>query len=335
MDLHKKAIVIDAHSDILMAVGDSRVRLGERTQVDGTTTRDVIGQYDLPRWIEGGVTAQVCSLYISDDHMHHPMDRALHMVASLLEEIAANEQLTLATTVQDIRNAKQNGKVAIILSLEGADPLGGSLQYLRLLHHIGVRMISLTHARRNYFAGGIMRGVTDDVGLTPLGIEAIKLMNQMGIVVDLRHLDLKSCWQILEITSAPVTVSHVNARQGFPADPNSGPFFPFTARSGLDGRPMLKALAQNDAVLGIIFAKQESLEAVVADIDYVVQSIGPRHVGLGSDFYGFDIAPRGLEDISMLPRITERLIKLGYPDGTILDILGGNFLRLFEQVWAR
>lgn len=334
-NLHRKAIVIDAHSDVLLAVADGRVRLGERTIVDGITTRDVRGHYDLPRWLEGGVTAQVCAIFISDDHLHHPMDRALQMVASLLEEIAANEQLTLATTVGDIRKAKRDGKVAIVLSLEGVDPLGGNLTYLRLLHLLGVRMASLTHARRNYFAGGVMREVADDMGLTPLGIDAIKLMNELGIVVDLRHLDVKSFWQILEITTAPLVVSHVNARQAFPSDPRSGPHFPFTSRSGLDGRKMLEALAQNGAVLGIIFAKQKDLDSVVADIDYVVQSIGPRHVGLGTDFYGFDIAPHGVEDVSKLPLVTDRLVRLGYPSETILDILGGNFLRLFDEVWIQ
>jgi len=334
MELHRRAIVIDAHSDILTAVADGRVRLGEHTVVNSITTRDVRGHYDLPRWLEGGVTAQVCALFISTDHLHHPLDRALQMVVSLLEEIAANDRLTLATTVEDIQNAKRDGRVAIIFSLEGMDPLGGNLIYLRLLHLIGVRMASLTHARRNYFAGGVIRGITDDVGLTPLGVDAVKLMNELGIVIDLRHLDVKSFWQILEITTAPVVISHVNARQAFPVDPNDGPHFPFTCRSGLDGSAMLHALAENGAVLGIIFWSQESIDAVVADIDYVVQSIGPRHVGLGSDFFGFDRAPLGAEDVSKFPAVTERLLKLGYPHEAVLDILGGNFLRLFGQVWG-
>lgn len=331
--LHRDAVVIDAHSDILMAVADGRLRLGERTQVDSVTTRDVWGHYDLPRWLEGGVTAQVCALFIQNEHLHHPLDRALEMVAGAYEEIANNEQLVLATTVEDIRRAKREGKVGLILSFEGTDPLGGNLRYLRLFHQLGVRMASLTHARHNYFSGGVARGVAEDGGLTPLGVEAIKMMNELHIVVDLRHLDAKAFNQILEMTDQPLVVSHVNAREAFPHDPNDGPHFPFTSSTGIDRRRMLQAVGGNGGVVGIIFWRQKGVDGIVDDMAYVAAEIGAEHVALGTDFYGFDMAPQGAEDVSKFPRITERLVERGFTDEEIRGILGENLMRVFEQVW--
>ena len=331
--LHREAIVIDAHSDILMAVADGRVRLGEHTVVEDITTRDVYGHYDLPRWLEGGVTAQVCALYISDSWMHTPLIRALDMVANAYQEISQNEQLVLATTTEEIRQVKREGKVAIILSFEGADPLGGSLKYLPIFHRLGLRMASLTHARRNYFAGGVCRDLDESMGLTPLGVEAIKMMNELGIVVDLRHLDYRAIEQILEITEQPVVMSHVNAGKAFPTDPRDGPHFPFTSVSGLERRHQLQAIGRNGGVVCIIFWSQENIETIVDDMVYVAETIGPAHVGLGTDFYGFDKAPAGAEDVSRFPYVTDRLVQRGFSDEEILGILGGNLVHVFEQVW--
>lgn len=331
--LHREAIVIDAHSDILMAVADGRTRLGERTVVDRVTTRDVWGHYDLPRWIEGGVTAQVCALFIQREHLHHPLDRALEMAASAYEEIAINERLMLATTVADIEQAKREDKVALILSFEGVDPLGGNLRFLRLFYQLGVRMASLTHARHNYFSGGVTRDVSEDKGLTPLGIEAIQMMNELGIVIDLRHVDARAFDEILELTTQPVVVSHVNARQAFPHDPNEGPYFPFTSTTGQDRRRMLQAVADNGGVVCIIFWRQKGIDGIVDDMEYVATEIGPEYVGLGTDLYGFDWAPEGAEDVSKFPGITERLVQRGFTDDQVRGILGGNLMRVFEQVW--
>ena len=331
--LHREAIVIDAHSDILMAVADGRVRLGERTIVEGITKRDVRGHYDLPRWLEGGVTAQVCALFIEKAFLHMPLNRALDMAACAYDEIAQNDCLMLATTSEEIRQAKREGKVALILSFEGADPLVGNLKYLRLFYQLGVRMISLTHARRNYFAGGVIRDMAEDGGLTSLGVEAIKMMNELGIVVDLRHLDARAFNQILEITEQPVVVSHVSSRRAFSPDPDAGPYFPFTSVTGLDRRRLLHAVGENGGVVCIIFALQKNVDAVMDDIEYVAAEIGVEHVGLGTDFYGLEIAPVGAEDISKLPLITELLVQRDFSDEQIKGILGGNLLRLFDEVW--
>jgi membrane dipeptidase len=93
------------------------------------------------------------------------------------------------------------------------------------------------------------------------------------------------------------------------------------------------ALADNGGVFGVFFLTHETVDDVVDDIEYVIELIGPDHVGLGSDLYGLESAPAGLEDISKIPVITERLVQCGHSDDVILKFLGGNYLRVFEQAW--
>lgn len=331
--LHESAIIVDGHSDILKAVADGTVRLGERTVVNEVTTRNVYGHYDLPRWLEGGVTNQVCALFIDRHWLHAAPQRGFDMVACAYEEIAENDQLTLAITTEEIRRAKREGKVAITLSFEGADPLGGNLKYMRIFYQLGVRMISLTHARRNYFSGGVERGMDELSGLSGLGMDAIRMCDELGIVIDMRHLDARAINQILEMSHRPVIMSHINAHQAFPHNPDDAPHFPFTNDKGVDRRGMMEKIAASGGVICIIFWKQGDIHGVVDDIAYVAKEVGPEYVGLGTDLYGFDHAPKGAEDVSKFPYITELLVQRGFNDEEIYGILGQNMMRVFESVW--
>ena len=105
-------------------------------------------------------------------------------------------------------------------------------------------------------------------------------------------------------------------------------------REWMSGRERLEALARNGGVFGIIFFSLETLDDLVADIEYVIDTIGPDHVGLGSDLYGYDTCPPELTDMSKLPVLTEALVRRGHSDDVILKVLGGNFMRVFEQVWG-
>jgi membrane dipeptidase len=331
--LHQQAIVIDAHSDILAAVADGRAKLAERAVVAEGHTRDALGHYDLPRWLEGGMTAQVCTIYIARHLLHHSVIRGLDIAAAAYAEVASNDQLVLAKTTAEIRQAKQDGKVAMVLSFEGVDALGGTLDYLPLYHALGVRMASLTHARRNFYSGGVERGVDERAGLSTLGREAIRKFDELGIVVDLRHMDARAIFEAMEITRNPVVMSHINARLAFPEDPDDAPHHPFSADKGVDRIGMLRKIGESGGVVCIIFWKQGTVDNIVDDIVYVADHIGIDHVGLGTDLYGFDAAPVGAEDVSCFPRITDRLLKRGFSDDEVLRVLGGNLMRVFDQVW--
>jgi len=354
-ELHRRAIVIDGHSDILIAIADDKVRLGERMEIPHPETWEpplstltdsmssmygfsphtayfgAAGQYSIPQWLAGGITAQVCAIYLGDNDLERALHRGLEMTWWLHREVEENDNCELVTTVDDLERVKREGNCGCILAFEGFEALGVDLRLLDLYYRLGLRMASLTHSRRNLFADGLQPGVQTG-GLTQLGRKAVKRMNELGIVIDLGHLNQVGFWEILEISQAPVVFSHTSPSAFFPRRAEESPRHPSIDTSR--GHERLEAIARNGGVVGVIFYSQGDVDRVVADIEYVVDLIGPDHVGLGSDLYGTEGAPKGLEDISKVPVITERLVQRGHSDEVILKVLGGNYVRVFNQVWS-
>jgi membrane dipeptidase len=164
-----------------------------------------------------------------------------------------------------------------------------------------------------------------------MGKQAVRRMNELGIVVDVGHIDQRGFLETLEISTAPVVLSHRSPKKFFPLQAESSPLHP--AYDVSRGRERLTALANNGGVFGVFFLDNKDVDEVVEDIEYVIDLIGPDHVGLGSDLYGLQSAPKGLEDISKIPALTERLVQRGHSDEVILKFLGANFMRVFEQAW--
>lgn len=351
-ELHRRAVVIDCHSDILMPIADGDVRLGEQVEIpdpEGSKPpletgrgpperagrpRDdpfgCIGQYSLPQFLAGGLTAQVCAVFVKDSQLANALKRSLEMIWWLHREVEENDDLELVRSVPDIHRLKREGRCGAIMAFEGLEPLGYDLKFLDLFYRLGLRMACLTHNRRNYFADGTQDYVQTG-GLTAMGKKAIKRMNELGIVVDVGHINQVGFWETLDVTDAPVVLSHRSPRKFFPLTPEESPFHP--AYDVSRGRERLEALARNGGVFGVFFLGAKGIDDVVADIEYVMDLVGPDHVGLGSDLYGLRKAPKGLEDISKVPALTERLVQRGHSDETILSFLGLNYVRVFEQVW--
>ena len=353
--LHQRAIVIDSHSDLLMPIADGKMRLAQElhlplpeeftppaglmeslgpdmhgysahTQYFGT-----MGQFSLPQFKRGGLTVQVCGIYLENIHLQRALERGLDMTWWLYKEAEENPDFEVVTTAGAIRRIKQEGKVGGVLALEGLDALGFDVRYLDLYYRLGLRVACLTHNRRNMFADGPVAGVKTG-GLTHMGRQAVQRMNELGIVVDLAHSNHHTYWEVLEMVNQPVIISHRSSRNYFPQKPEDSPYHP-----GVDvsrGRERLEALAKNGGVFGIIFFSHKTIDDVVADIEYVIDTIGPDHVGYGADLYGWDTSPRGLEDVSKYPLLTEALVRRGHSDEVILKILGENFMRVFTQVWG-
>ncbi|MBK8021247.1 MAG: dipeptidase [Chloroflexi bacterium] len=349
-ELHQRAIVIDGHCDILSAVADGRMRLCDRVQVEPPESwqgaayvrmppnitpydpspysvwYECMGQYDIPRWREGGVTMQVTAIFVSDDHLHRPLERALDQTAAFHREIEANpDSLLLATSADDIRRAKAEDKTALLLSFEGGEPLGRNLDLLDIFYRLGLRMVSLTHSRRNDLADGTQL-YTQTGGLTQLGQELIRRMNTLGMVVDLAHLSNTGVWEVLELSTAPVIYSHttIGETAGYK-----------TALTAIDSRRQtskLRALADKGGVACAIFVAQPDVNAIVDAIDTMIQHVGEDHVGIGTDFVSLAHVPADLADVSQLPRLTDAMVRRGFSDEAILKVLGGNLLRVFETV---
>ena len=349
--LHRRAIVIDGHSDILIPVADGLCHLGKRASIpepdewsglpgfqaatrptpyqlsDYATWFGCAGQYDVPTFQQGGVTAQVVAIYIADSYLNRPVERALSLISALHREIASNpDQLLLVRTHADIEMAKAAAKTGLILSFEGAEPLGSTLEYLEAYYALGLRLVGLSHSRRNLWADGTQVD-TQTGGLTSQGRALVKRLNQLGIVIDLAHLSDNGFWEVLELSTAPPIVSHTSFTQYY-----HGYRAPWTEPSAATGTSKLRALAAQGGVVGIIFWGQPDIKSVVDDILRALDHAGDDHVGLGSDLFSREQAPAGLADIGALPRLTEALLRRGLRDDSVLKILGQNWLRVFREV---
>ena len=319
--LHCDAIVIDGHCD---AVGD--VLAGKRTLAE----RSALGHVDLPRLHEGGVTAQVFACFTPVHEYHRGATRhALTQIETLLQAADASpDHLLLARGAADIRRAKAEGKVAAILGLEGAEPLADSLDLLRLFYRLGVRVLGLTWNFRNAVADGVMEGAAAQ-GLTPFGRQVVAECNRLGIVLDVSHLAPAGVTDVLALSNCPVIASHSNAAALFNHYRNLSD-------------AQIAALAAGGGLIGVTFvnaflhapADEATLGHVLDQIDYLVDVAGPQHVMLGSDFDGA-VMPQGLEDATRYPALTAGMLDRGHSPDVVRQVLGLNFMRVFETVCGR
>jgi membrane dipeptidase len=341
--LHRDAVVIDGHCDILMPAVEGvttletpwstaekerwRLALGDGLDLAWKTAP--AGQYELPLLEQGGLTAQCAAIYIRDEFLDSALERALEMAVVLSRHVEANQdRCVLARCAGDIDHAKGEGKVAYVLTMEGAEPIGRRPALLDVFAQLGLRMTTLTHDRRNWLADGTnYPDGTHTGGLTKLGKEAVRRCDELGIVLDLTHLSDRSFWDVVETSRGPVVCSHAHQRTAAPYAT------PWDEVSPTYGVTKAQAIARKGGLIGVMFFNQADIDDVLADVEAWIAQIGPQHIGLGSDFFGFDLAPRDLQHMGELPRLTEALVGRGHDDEAILGILGRNWLRVFDEVW--
>ena len=322
MRLHKEAIVVDTHCDTL---GHFLRQSWPRRPPRKLGERSDQGHIDLPRLVEGGVTCQTFAMYTGNKAIVPEATlRALQMVDVFYSEIEANEGIVSVTTPDEIVAAKEEGKAAGLLSMEGAEPLMGDIGLLRVFYKLGVRMLSFAWNYRTPFADGL-NAKRAESKLPDLGVQALEEMGRLGMVFDVSHLSDSNFLDVAEVMKGPFIASHSNCR-----DVCDHP------RNLTDD--MIRALADHGGVMGMNFApafvakENATVENVVDHIDHIVDLVGPEYVGLGSDFDGIGQPPAGLEDVSRMPNITRVLVKREYSDDDILNILGGNHMRVFKEV---
>jgi len=246
------------------------------------------------------------------------------MVDALDRECEANKGIVKVRSYDEIIEANRTGNVAALLSIEGAEPLMGDLGVLRIFYKLGVRMLSFTWNWRTPFADGLSAKRAESK-LTDLGIKALLEVERLGIVFDVSHLSDSCFWDVVDVKRGPFIASHSNCRVVCDHQRNLTD-------------DMIKALADHGGVMGMNFApafvdkKKATVERLVDHIDHIVDLVGIDHVGLGSDFDGIGSTPEGLEDVTKMPNITRELVRRGYTDEDIEKVLGGNHLRVFEEV---
>lgn len=333
-ELHADSLVCNLHDDWSIEV-QKRFLAGERGALERTY---------LDRLRRGGVDFTFYTVGGDDIMFTQDLDLlrgTLRAVDGALEEIAASDAFRLCLTADDVERAKRDGRVGLMLTIEGAGPLEEDLGLLRNLHRLGLRSVILTWFKANPTADGV--GEARNGGLSTFGLAAIEEMNRLGILIDVSQTSPASFDDVLRVSKHPVIASHSNCSGVHPH------------RRNLTDE-QLRALARNGGLIGITcypahVGEEEDLglDALVRHVDHAVDVAGIDHVGIGlnlvvhtpeeaTEFYErsnieysrFHLP--GLEDLDRMPALTHKLVDAGYDEDQVRAILGGNLLRVIGEV---
>jgi membrane dipeptidase len=363
--LHERAIVVDSHDDTTQRLLFDKTFDITARHKDGNIDVPRMREGGLDAlffsiWVPSDVTGPPA------------VKRAMDLIDCVREAVRLHpNDLMLATTAADVRKAAADHKIAALMGIEGGHMMDDDLRLLRLYAALGVRYMTLTHFKNNNWADSSTDKPAHN-GLTTFGKDVVREMNRLGMMVDISHVADKTFYDALEVTKAPVIASHSSSRAiaNHPRNmtdemmralaKNGGVVMinyhaaflseEFRVASEKKSGNVVQAMAamskkcggneacttmESERVDHEAMAKGElpkvTWEKIVDHIDHAVKVAGADHVGLGSDFDGATM-PLGMEDASKLPKITDALLKKGYSDADIEKILGGNILRVMEQV---
>jgi membrane dipeptidase len=281
------------------------------------------GHVDLPRMREGGMGAQFFGL-VSLPLAERPrgMARTVHEQIDALEHQMKPGALRLARTAADIEACRKEGAVAALLGIEGAHALEGSLDNVDVFARRGVRYLGFLHFSSNeagYPAYG--RGERDE-GLTPWGFELVERCENAGVIVDLAHINKRGFLDACSVARKPPIVSH------------TGVLGAFEHWRNIDDE-QLKSVADKGGVVGVIFCPRfvggDGLEPVVRHLKHILDVVGEDAPALGSDWDGFIVPTRPLQDPRGLPLLTDALLAAGVSERTIGKILRENVMRVLAD----
>jgi len=370
LKLHKSAIVVDGHNDIVSPMTDDDYDLatpsvGKIHLTDGTPFHT-----DLNRLKASGITGEFFSIYVGGDTWKagRAMPRAVDMIDATYAQAERHpQQLMMCTTAAQIREAKKLGKVCVLMGIEGGYAIENSLRALRVFYRLGVRYMTLTHNVTHDWADA-HHDTPKNNGLSDFGKEVVREMNRLGMLVDISHVSTKVMSDVLDVSTAPIIASHSGARalndhtRNVPDDilkrvaKNGGVimvnFYPdfLDARTNKEANEMTARLKpQADAIQAKYkndpAALNEAMAKLFADnpyyicdytrivdhIDHIKQVAGIDHVGIGSDFDGVPYLPKGMNGMEDLALVTYEMLRRGYSEQDIRKVLGENFLRAFAQ----
>lgn len=319
--------VVDMHFDLLMDLYEKRHR------------RRVLATDHLPQLRAGGMGVLGAAIYLEDKYLPEMALRvALDQVARLYAEVAETPEFAICKHPGDIARARQAGQIALVITMEGVEPLGTDLDLLRVFYELGVRSVGLTHVRRNLAGdGGIMAASGSPAGgLSAFGKAVVKECHALGILLDLAHLNPAGVEDVLALTEGPLIISHTNPRAFYDIERNSS-----------DAH--IKAVGAQGGVVGVnavlVSDRQEeaTLDRYVDHVEYVARLAGIDGVGLGFDFFKFIMDQWPPEEqakydmVRFVPEllehgqarnVTRRLVERGWGDEEIGKVLHGNWLRV-------
>lgn len=269
---------------------------------------------------------------VEHTYAHEFTDRQLARLQQLERE--AGEQVAIVRSYKELVHNFESDRFSIVVHFEGAAAIDPQLDNLGEYYEKGLRSLGLVWSRPNAFGTGVPfrfpHSPDTGPGLTGAGKELVRRCNEMGIVLDLAHINEKGFWDVAALSDTPLVVSHAGAYALCPSTRN------VTDRQ-------LDAIAESNGVLGVIFEPlnlradgapnpDASLTEIARHIDYIVERVGIEHVALGSDFDGAQM-PADLLDPSQFPNLFQELAQRGYDHESLQAIAHGNWFRVLRDTW--
>jgi len=362
-ELAQNIIIVDTHIDVPERLHPNWEDISQLTKG---------GNFDYPRAIQGGLNAPFMSIYIPASYQLTGGAKELaDTLIDMVNKFAADwpDKFMIATSPLDIINQFSKTRISICMGMENGAPIEGDIKNLKYFYDRGIRYITLTHSKNNKICDSSYDDEITWNGLSPFGVDVVKEMNRLGIIIDISHVSDSTFYQVIKTTAAPVIASHSSSRF----------FTPGWQRNMSDD--MIKLMAENGGVIQINFGSSflsgkikterskisREIDSILAGkkinrnspggkefiknyweqhqsgyadvkdvadhIDHVIKLVGIDHIGIGSDYDGVgDSLPRGLKDVSDYPNLIYELLKRGYSEKNIEKICSGNLLRVWREV---
>jgi membrane dipeptidase len=364
--IHASILTVDTHCDTPMEFSAAGFDLGVRHD-DGCV--------DFPRMIEGGLDAEFFAVFIgqgprNDSSYNKVHQKALDIFDAIHKNIGKNSSMAeIATTADDAYRIKKAGKLAAFIGVENGYPIGMDISRIKQYYDLGARYITLCHTKNNDIcdSSNDPKGPENN-GLSPLGIQVVKEMNRLGMMIDISHISDKSFFDVLKVTNAPVIASHSSCRAlcGSPRNLTDDMLLALKDNGGViqicilsnylkspEPNPEMEAKLKElqnkygdynalpDETKKLLrseyravqkrFEKLATVKDVVDHIDHVVQVIGIDYVGIGTDFDGGG-GVDGCKTVAEMKNITIEMLRRGYSKSEITKIWGGNVMRVLRKV---
>ena len=362
--LSRENIIIDGHIDLPFRLYKKNLLFEKKIELDKETS----GNFDIPKAVRGGLNCPFMSIYIpSDKNFDEAFVLADNLIDLVDNVIKSNQKnLSHASGPSDVEKNFFENKISLPMGMENGSALGKDINNIKYFFSRGIRYLTLTHAKDNQICDSSYDSKRTWNGLSDFGVEVIKEMNKIGMMVDVSHISDKTFYDVLKISRKPLVATHSSPRK----------FTPSFERNMSD--EMIIDLAENGGIIminfGSSFVNQRSnkifseiekkvkgyktkknikndhkeleryknelinemnpfakIEDVVKTIDHVYKLVGIDHIGFGSDFDGLgNSLPEGLKDVSMYPNIIERLLKKNYSEEDIKKICCKNLFRVWN-----
>ena len=352
--------IFDGHNDTVL-------HLFERDKTEGRNffKRSETGHIDLPRAKEGGFAGGFFAMFVPNEsqsmeklkamaekdinkiplppalELGYAQQYAFKMMRTLFDvEKQSEGQVKITRTVDEIEDCIENDVLAMVLHFEGAEAIDTNLDSLEVFYQAGLRSLGIVWSRPTAFATGVPFRFpsSPDIGegLTDAGKALVKGCNELGIMIDLSHLNEKGFWDVAKLSDAPLVATHsnVHALSATPRNLTDKQLDAIKESDGMVGLNFATAFLRADGGKGLSPVERAStpLATMVQHIDYLVERIGIERVGLGSDFDGAGI-PSAIGDVAGLPKLVSALQDAGYDDESLHKILHKNWMRVLRKTW--